>query len=60
MCDGSDHNLKVIYHSGDESEMAVVRWCRDCGAVAVDLEFDGRCRPGGIQKMEFPTGNRTK
>jgi len=57
MCDGTNHNLKVIYGSGNDMEMDVVRWCADCGAVVVDIDADGRTMmPGGIRKMQFPSG----
>jgi len=54
MCDGTNHDLKVIYSNSGYDSAHVVRWCVDCGAVVVDLEFDGRTRPGGIMKMRFP------
>ena len=56
MCDkvNGKHNLKVIYSSGMYGEYEVVRWCKDCGAVVVDMDFDGRTAPGRIRKMEFP------
>lgn len=37
-------------HGGD----AVVAWCPVCGAVAVDLEVDGRRVPGGVTPLQFP------
>ena len=54
MCDGKNHNLKVIY-SVDVGyrEEHVVRWCKDCGAVVVDQESDGILF-GNIVKMKFP------
>jgi hypothetical protein len=36
---------------GSES---VVRWCRNCGGVVVDTDYDGRTNPGDIMKMKFP------
>lgn len=32
----------------------VVRWCRICGAVVVDLDMDNRTHPGYYLKMRFP------
>lgn len=56
MCDGKNHNLMEVLssrHSWDESEQ-VARWCKDCGAIVVDLDYDGRTQPGRIMKMRFP------
>jgi hypothetical protein len=33
----------------------VVRWCKHCGAVVVDQDYDDRTNPGFIKPMEFPT-----
>ena len=60
MCDGSKHKLTVIHRAGNSAEMAVIRWCMDCGAVVVDIDYDGRTMAGGILKMQFPSGERTK
>jgi hypothetical protein len=32
----------------------VVRWCSHCGAVVVDLDYDGRTKPGFIKSVQFP------
>lgn len=33
----------------------VVRWCKDCGSVVIDIDADDRTvHPGGIVSMEFP------
>ncbi len=56
-CRSGKHALIEIDRSssvGPEDAQAVVRWCEFCGAVVVDLEFDGRTIPGGIRKMVFP------
>ena len=55
-CLAGNHALIEIYrdkHSWDES-YKVVRWCRECGSVVVDEEFDGRTYPGRIMKMKHP------
>lgn len=55
-CDGKNHNL-VVVHSSKHSpydEWAVVRWCKFCGAVAVDIDVDNRTHPGEIRQMKFP------
>lgn len=55
MCDGTNHPLKEIFRSGYRDDVqSVVRWCPDCGSVVVDGEYDGRVRPGGVMKMQFP------
>jgi hypothetical protein len=49
-------NLETIYSDPRSyGETNVVRWCSDCGAVVVDLDYDGRTKPGGIMKMRFVT-----
>jgi len=54
MCDGHNHNLKVIYVADvGWNEEHVVRWCEDCGGVVVDRESDNR-RFGKVVKMKFP------
>lgn len=58
MCDLKNHNLKVLSRSPAgfyDGEECVVRWCKDCGGVAVDIDIDGRMMgPGDVMKMEFP------
>ena len=51
---GDRHDLIVVYthHTGIEAE--VVRWCRVCGGVAVDTDYDGRTQPGDVMPMQFP------
>lgn len=36
----------------------VVRWCPTCGAIVVDVDFDGRTSPGRVMKMKFPAITR--
>ena len=42
-CKDGKHDLALIssHHSWDDSAQ-VVKWCRDCGFVRVDLEYDNR------------------
>lgn len=54
MCDGTNHNLKIIYNNSCVDSENVVRWCADCGAVVVDKDVDGRTHPGYVMKMKFP------
>lgn len=56
MCDGKKHNLVELYRHGyAEDTVTVVRWCTECGAVVVDVDYDGRTSPGGVVPMRFPT-----
>lgn len=32
----------------------IVRWCRTCGSIVIDLEFDGRTKPGEIMRLKSP------
>lgn len=32
----------------------VIRWCPKCGAIVIDMEYDGRLSPGYYQKMILP------
>lgn len=53
-CKKGKHPLKVIYsHYNAYDEEIVVRWCKKCGAVVVDVDCDNRTSPGEIRKMEF-------
>lgn len=55
---GADHkhDLEVIDAVPDQMPGAyrVVRWCKLCGAVVVDLDYDGRTSPGAVVPMKFP------
>ena len=58
-CTKGSHSLIVIYkedHDNENEESIVVRWCTECGAVVVDVDFDGRTAPGHIMKMRVPKG----
>ena len=52
-CKGK-HDLIVVYAHGSEMEETVVRWCRLCGALTVDIDCDGRTQPGGVMAMRLP------
>lgn len=43
------HRVYYLYN-----EDHVVRWCRECGSVVVDIEVDGRTMAGGIMEMKAP------
>lgn len=53
-CNGYIHNLRDIWTDYGEASNIVVRWCRDCGAVVIDEDCDGRTNPGSVRSMRFP------
>ena len=49
------HPFEVIASfNGCWHETKVVRWCPECGAVVVDLDYDGRTKPGYYKKLQYP------
>ena len=54
LCKGGDHDLVDIYKETKGIAEHVVRWCENCGAIVIDIDFDGRTNPGGVMEMEFP------
>lgn len=54
-CNGQ-HDLAAILRRsmGDPGHEEVVRWCRNCGAVSIDVDVDGRAHPGAHLAMQFP------
>ena len=56
MCDGHTYNFIIITeYDYTQMDSKVVRWCRDCGGVVVDRDYDGRTNPGAIMGMIFPS-----
>jgi hypothetical protein len=53
-CKSGNHSLIVILSSNHWDCDEVVRWCKKCGAVVVDVEVDGRVQPGRVMPMKFP------
>jgi hypothetical protein len=53
-CDGVNHRLLDLFDFHDAGGEIVVRWCGDCGAVAVDRDYDNRTHPGYYVPMKFP------
>jgi len=54
-CLSGEHELKSIYirpFPYDSTE--VVRWCRICGSIVVDLDIDRRTFPGKVMKIKSP------
>lgn len=61
MCINGKHDLIVIYsHRALYNEEPTVRWCVDCGAVVVDMDYDNRTNAGQIMKMKFPESTKIK
>ena len=54
-CKAGNHSLVEIYkiYRGQD-EVEVVRWCKECGSIVVDIDCDGRTYPGAIAKMKIP------
>ena len=53
-CKGSKHTLIEIYRCGNDMVEDVVRWCKNCGAIVVDTDFDNRTAAGDVMKMKHP------
>ena len=58
-CNDGKHNLINIFTSSiSRDEFKVVRWCKDCGAIVIDVDVDGRTFAGNIMKMRLPKNTR--
>lgn len=53
--DCGQNDLVAVYIDGTDSEANTVRWCPRCGAVVIDLDYDGRTNAGQVMKMRVPT-----
>ena len=54
-CIKGNHDLIEVYRTYYlYNEDHVVRWCKICGSVVVDVEVDGRVLAGRIMKMIAP------
>lgn len=54
-CKQGSHPFKIIASFENcWHESKVVRWCQECGAVVVDLDYDGRIKPGYYKKLQYP------
>ena len=50
-----NHPLEEILRTGGAyDEYTVVNWCPECGAIVVDVEYDGRVSPDHKLKMKLP------
>lgn len=60
-CAKGNHDLIEIYRVHHiYGEEQVVRWCRVCGSIVVDVEVDGRTMAGKIMNMIAPEIFRSK
>lgn len=58
-CIKGNHDLIEVnraYYLYNEDH--VVRWCKVCGSVVVDIEVDGRTMAGAIMAMKAPESYR--
>lgn len=53
-CKKGIHDLIKIYVDAKWDSDNVVRWCKNCGGIVVDVDYDGRTHPGRIMNMRFP------
>lgn len=53
-CKIGNHKFVKIISFGVSMESAVVRWCKECGSVVVDLDYDGKTSPGAIMSLKSP------
>lgn len=54
-CNGKHDLVRITTQQGGAPGVTeVTRWCRNCGAIVVDVDVDGRTQPGGGLAMTFP------
>lgn len=54
-CNGKHDLARVMTKpEGSPGVEHVTRWCRNCGAIVIDVDVDGRTQPGGGSSMAFP------
>lgn len=55
-CERGQHSLEKIYEHDQPMPGVsnVVRWCKICGSVVVDVDCDGRTQAGRVIKMKSP------
>lgn len=60
-CINGNHDLIEIHRTYNAyNEEQVVRWCKVCGSVVVDVDVDGRTKAGSIMKMMAPESYKWK
>lgn len=53
-CHQGNHSLILISVTPNNMGESVVRWCNYCGAIVIDLDYDGCIDPGKILSIQFP------
>jgi len=55
-CNLGEHDLIVIdaAQHGWDGTSRVVKWCKLCGAVVIDLHMDNQIKPGYYMEMKYP------
>jgi hypothetical protein len=53
-CKKGYHDLIEVYRSDEYDHDDVVRWCRICGSIVIDREFNEKLEPGGILEIMHP------
>lgn len=53
-CTQGRHRLVEVYRADNGFEDEVVRWCSNCGAIVVDVDYEGRVYAGQIMRMRLP------
>lgn len=59
-CLAGKHDLvEILEVNAGFDTTHVVRWCRDCGSVVVDVDHDNRTQPGYVMQMRSPESIKT-
>jgi hypothetical protein len=58
-CKKGKHSFQKISESGNDMESTVVRWCEVCGSIVIDIDYDGRTKPGAVMGMLSPSITKT-
>ncbi len=54
ICRNGNHSFEVIRREGNDLAEEVTKWCTICGSLVIDLEYDGRLKPGAIMPLRHP------
>lgn len=55
MCQNGEHQLEDILEYDETAvDWCVVRWCRECGGIVIDVDYDDRTNSGQVMRMKFP------
>jgi valyl-tRNA synthetase len=52
--DGQHDFVEITRHDWLNETEQVVRWCKYCGSIVVDLDIDNRTYPGYYMKIRNP------